>query len=500
MKKCACFFKKNYHYIILLLTFAATLCVTFSADLFGDDYFYMKPAVSSFPVILQFLKWHILKCNGRTLVHIFVLIFLRNSVTVTAWRILSVAAMTALCWFIPRLLFNDQKLFRLGVCAASFVLMTVRPNMYNQPVYWLTGSINYLFPILLLVVIMFISLKKENSKWLFPLAFLCGATVEQIGMMCIGWFVLLIINEKISRKKLSRHFFGCLVFSIVGFLTIVFSPGTFTRMTNQDGLNDQSYFTVLLAMARKNWLDNISIYIMIILLSVSFCIWSYHFRKKNRFTGFVAKIAMPVFAVLFVLNSMLRVCVTFCGMFLQKEIDFGEKTNRFFLILWFMYFALFVFLSLYSAVLIYTEKHDFIPIIALILAYGSQFMMVITKTVLFRTCFPAIIFFAIYLAYSYAVFANGILKSKPNEKNGKLLNLGRAAVCIACAFACIFQMYFGVNGDCLFKEDKQSIKPYSHEEMEQMLDQMDISIKEYYSSENSDLKLKYDPYDFSLYK
>ena len=89
MKKCACLFKNNYHYIILLLTFAAILCVTLSADLFGDDYFYMKPAVSSFPVVLQFLKWHILKCNGRTLVHIFVLIFLRNSVTVTVWRILS---------------------------------------------------------------------------------------------------------------------------------------------------------------------------------------------------------------------------------------------------------------------------------------------------------------------------------------------------------------------------------------------------------------------------
>ena len=42
MKKCACFFKNNYHYIILLLTFAAILCVTLSADLFGDDYFYMK--------------------------------------------------------------------------------------------------------------------------------------------------------------------------------------------------------------------------------------------------------------------------------------------------------------------------------------------------------------------------------------------------------------------------------------------------------------------------
>ena len=54
MKKCACFFKNNYHYIILLLTFAAILCVTLSADLFGDDYFYMKPAVSSFSVVLQF--------------------------------------------------------------------------------------------------------------------------------------------------------------------------------------------------------------------------------------------------------------------------------------------------------------------------------------------------------------------------------------------------------------------------------------------------------------
>ena len=74
------------------------------------------------------------------------------------------------------------------------------------------------------------------------------------------------------------------------------------------------------------------------------------------------------------------------------------------------------------------------------------------------------------------------------------------AVCIACIFACVFQLHLGVKGDCLFKEDKQSIKPYNREEMEQMLDQMDISIKEYYSSENSDLKLKYDPYDFSLYK
>ncbi len=500
MKKCACFFKNNYHYIILLLTFAAILCVTLSADLFGDDYFYMKPAVSSFPVVLQFLKWHILKCNGRTLVHIFVLIFLRNSVTVTVWRILSAAAMTALCWFISRLFFDDKKLFRLGVCAASFVLMTVRPNMYNQSVYWLTGSTNYLFPILLLVIIMFISLKKENSKWLFPLAFICGATVEQIGMMCIGWFVLLIINEKISRNKFNKHFLGCIVFSIVGFLTIVFSPGTFTRMTNQGELNEQSFFTVLLAMARKNWLDNISIYIMIILLSVSFSIWSYRFRKKNRFTRTVAGIVMPIFAVLFVLNSLLRFYVTFYGMFLQREIDFGEKTNSIFLILWIIYFALFVFLSLYSAVLIYTEKNDFVPIVALILAYGSQLMMVMTKTVLFRTCFPAIIFFAIYLVYSYAVFANKILKSELTERCGKLLNLGRIAVCIACIFACVFQLHLGVKGDCLFKEDKQSIKPYNREEMEQMLDQMDISIKEYYSSENSDLKLKYDPYDFSLYK
>ena len=198
------------------------------------------------------------------------------------------------------------------------------------------------------------TLKKENSKWLFPLAFICGATVEQIGMMCIGWFVLLIINEKISRNKFNKHFLGCIVFSIVGFLTNVFSPGTFTRMTNQGELNEQSFFTVLLAMARKNWLDNISIYIMIILLSVSFCIWAYRFRKKNRFTCTVAGIVMPIFAVLFVLNSLLRFYVTFYGMFLQREIDFGEKTNSIFLILWIIYFALFVFLSLYSAVLIYT--------------------------------------------------------------------------------------------------------------------------------------------------
>lgn len=497
MKKCICFLKNNYHYIVLLITLIATMFVTFSAELFGDDFFYMKPAISSSNVILQFLKWHLMKCNGRTIAHFFVLLFLRNNFMINLWRILSAIALTLLCWLIPKLLFTEQNIFKLGVCVTSFTLMTVRPNMFNQSVYWLTGSFNYLFPILFLIIIMIISLKKPRSKWLLPLSFFGGATVEQIGMMCVGWFVLLFLNNLINKKTFSRNNFACILLSALGFLTIVFSPGTSARITNQSSLNNQSFWDITLTMARKNWLDNISLYVMICLLSLAFCIWAFHFREKNRFTGFIGKFLMPIFAVLFVLNTVLRIYVTFCEMILQRDIDFSAKTNRILLLLWTVYFILFVFLSLYSAILIYIEKKNFIPAFSLILAYGSQFMMILTKTVIFRTCFPAIIFFAIYLTYSYAVFLNKVFTAKQFKMIHKI---SKALVCLACIIACAFQLYSGVYGECLFHEEPEIVKPYNQVEMEQMLLKTEKSIKEYYSSENSDLKIKYDYTDFSLYK
>lgn len=499
MKKCIRFLKNNYHYFVLFLTFAVTLCVSLSATLYGDDYFYMNPAVSSFPVILQFLKWHILKCNGRTLIHIFVIMFLRNNVTITLGKILCALGITSVCILVPKMLFKDGNRYRIAVCAASFILMTVRPNMFNQNVYWLTGSFNYLFPIIFLLIIMLISVKNRHSVWLLPMSFFGGATMEQIGMMCIGWFVLLLLDELIRNKSFDKKIFSCTLLSVIGYATVIFSPGTFSRFENQSGLNTQSFATILLTLARKNWFDNISLYVMITLLAFSACFWAYHFRKANRFTALVAKVGIPMLTILFLMNTALRAYLTFFGMILGRDIHFQEKLNSAIMCLWILYAVLFTLMTIYSGVMIYVKKGEFIPTASLILALGSQLMMVITKTVLFRACFPAIITFTIYIVYTAVCLGKQFILTRPAKKKS-VKSLVKAGIIAACFVACIFQLYSGLYGDCLFVEDKQIVKPHSPQEMQELTDNMDVAMKEYYSSENSDLKIKYDATDFSLYK
>ena len=499
MKKITRFLTNNYHFIIAFFTLAVSLCISFSADLFGDDYFYMKPAVSSWAVILQFLKWHIMNCNGRTLVHAFIILFLRNKFTVTLWRILCGLGFTSLCFLISKLVFRNGNRYKFGVCVASFILMTIRTNMYNQSVYWLTGSFNYLFPLIFLLVIMLISTKNHNSKWLIPLAFLGGATMEQSGMMCIGWFVLLILDELIETRKINKNFLVCSLFSVAGYLTIVFSPGTFTRITTQSTTNEKNFATILLTMARKNWLDNVSIYVMISLLALTLCFWTIHFRKANKFSGIIAKFITPLFFTLFLMNSVLRVYLTLSGMVFGKDVTFSKTFNFTIMSLWLIYFALFVLLTAYSGVMIYLKNGESIPVVSLILGIDSQFMMVILKTVISRACFPAIIMFAIFLTYSTVYFASEFSKKKI-FKLKHTESLLKAGVCVVCTVSCLFQLYSGVFGECLFVEEEKTFSPFSSEEMHQLTDSMEVNLKNYYSSEDSDLKIKYDAMDFSLYK
>ena len=128
--------------------------------------------------------------NGRLLVHVFVILMLRNKFTFVLWKILTVAGLVAYCDLIAKMASASREQYRSAIMTVIFFFMTI-VNIYTYSIYWLTGSFNYFYPMLFLLALMYLSRKKPGSPALIPLALLCGATTEQVGIMCIGWFFLL---------------------------------------------------------------------------------------------------------------------------------------------------------------------------------------------------------------------------------------------------------------------------------------------------------------------
>ena len=105
MKKIKNFIIDNYHIAALVLMFLSIGFVMIHNGYWLDDYRYMRPALCDWKVVFQFLKWHILNYNGRTIVHFFVILFLRYKYSLLAWRIICTAVICASCVFISKITF-----------------------------------------------------------------------------------------------------------------------------------------------------------------------------------------------------------------------------------------------------------------------------------------------------------------------------------------------------------------------------------------------------------
>ncbi len=501
------FFKEitsRYHLWVMLIMFIATFGVVLSADFLPDDYFYMQPAVSSAQVWLQFMKWHMTECNGRTLIHAIVLLLLRNNVTQFIWRVLCPLGFVLMCVFASKMLFEQKNDYRIGICVGTFLLMTIRPNLFNTNVYFLTGWCNYCLPIFLLTATMFLSVKNVDSKWLLALAFLGGATMEQTGMMFIGWFTLLFLHELISNKRFNRNVLVSVILSVAGYLSVILSPGTLARIKLQSTLEKRGVLTDLLIMVRKLWIDNLSMYVLVFAMLFAVCFWLVYFNRKTRKGKAFSITVCSVLFILFVANTLLKVYLMLNDAIFGNEIVFSNKVNSLIMCLWILYAVLFIGSLLYSGAMIYIKLHNLVVPAVLILGGGSQILTSLTGTLVFRVCFPGICCFIIFCVFSIVYAINEI--TQLNEKQRWVKNKKRPMKAIkvllvcACFVGCLFQFYSGVFGECLFKTEKQHITPMTSEEMTEMTTMREKQMTDYYGSGNADLDITYDPTNFSLYK
>lgn len=495
------FLTENYHYVALAAFILTNIFIIFRLGIATDDLWYRKVAVCSPSVISQYLRWHFQKENGRLLAHFLAVLFLRNKVTFWIWKIIMIFATSIFCILTAKLISKDKRQYKSSVVITVFLFMTVITDIYTGSVYWLTGSFNYFFPILVLLSVIWLSSKKPTSPFLPILGFLCGLTMEQTGLMVVGWFVLMLSDYIIKEKKISIFYVACILSSAIGYALVIFSPATSTRAGNQGFQGIKDILINILKVIRRNWIDNISVMFLMSLVVISVCWWLYKFNCKKSYRK-ITVIAIVYMIAFDVINYAFKIFLYISEAFLCNKITLPQSANYIICFFWMLYFAVLSVSAVYVIIKIYLEKKQFLVCATAVLAVGSQIMMGASNFAPKRTAFSGISMFMFFVIYSL----NCMNESIKGSKSQRLKNidqkkvLKKALVCSACVFACLYQIVFFKVFGYMYKDfDSEKYCPMDSVAMAAETDAKELQNIKFYSSPDSVWNKEYNLFDFSLY-
>ena len=207
----------------------------------SDDYWYSTFWDQGLMHYLELMEYHYREVNGRMLVHVLAHIVLHFS----SWAY--VVMCCGLCvlgsWIVADASGDRPGRFHVVLCMMLIGIFCMPLGIFNQGLMWISASCNYLFPVILICGLTV--LLEHRSRWAVLLAFLSGATTEQMGLAAVALCGFYLIRGVLNGNGI-RHSVGCLAMSMTGVLTIFLSPATQNRTENSlswDGL--QEFFEIL---------------------------------------------------------------------------------------------------------------------------------------------------------------------------------------------------------------------------------------------------------------
>lgn len=381
-----------------------TFLVMRYVKLYGDDYFYGTFWAQGWDSFCEANKNHYLYSNGRAIVHMLDAITLQWPPLV--WQILNCAMLGALVFLgVRTVLPASGKNFAQVFCGAAVLcamILYLDIRVTNQSVYWETGSWNYIYPFVLLLGTWVVLERRRNGKGnpvaLSVLALLSAATTEQNAMMTVGLvFLYLADSWWIRREKADRAMLWALGFAVFGALTVLAAPSQWTRFADeQQGRAEVSMGELLVNnFKEQGTLFFTGVYMkpyqtMALAGSIIF-LFSVSNRLKLVWNVLVKMLAVLGFAVI-------GMVFYFSGEYdepivhrtLACVLIFGYHLVSGAILFWYM--------------LKYRPKQYCIPLITVILAAGSQIMMLVSPMFGSRTVLCAIFLMGIYAAFMVVHF------------------------------------------------------------------------------------------------
>lgn len=456
---------------VLSFSVAAIVCFISlkNIGLFNDDNFYKQAAVCDFNIICQFFKWHIRFFNGRTLVHVFAMIFLKFKYGLLLWKIFISSCVGTLCILISDIA-NIKSKTKTSAFLVVFFFFSVIPYMFADSVYWLTGSFNYFFPSFIIVLLYYFILKEKNIFLTAVLSFLCGASTEQTGLMCVGLLFLLVFNNFIKNKKLPLYDSVNFLMSVLGYLTVILSPGTFRRLDTQSNVTVSSFLYNTLNIIKTVWLANPYVSIIIFSLSILSAAILIKYTKKNRLFGIICRV-LSAFLIIFSVLNFISTVFPSINSRLALTVD-NSLYNTTAMIIMITFMLLFFICIVISSIITIIYEKDLTAFACLCLAAGSQLMLAVSQNIMLRTAFPAIVWIILLVVYFInLVFPSKILNNNIIRFVFPAITIG---VCVLHSFLALINAVPSNNID---------FAKLSEEEMNNFTLTAESQYNEYYTSE-----------------
>ena len=247
------FIKKYKPEILLVFFIFLTLVFTHMNTFIANDdipyslYFRTSNRVTSIFGIMKNQIFDYSHISSRIIIHSvvqFLLMFGKN-----LWSILNPLCIVIFIVYACKLslLFNnDKKNVNYILIIISTVLYLLLFS-YKRIIYWVAGSVNYVWPGTLLMIILyyyykygFCKYKLVNTFVIFFLSMLCECTMVFMITFVIGNFII----EWYQKKKINSDYFFYFL-GLLGSLIILLSPSTGLRMSADDIWNNLSLFDKL---------------------------------------------------------------------------------------------------------------------------------------------------------------------------------------------------------------------------------------------------------------
>lgn len=350
-------FADYYHFVFLFLFFIMQIYLHKNIYLYGDDFYY-----GSF-FKLDFWQLHIdhyLSVNGRALIHFLASLILYFDIFL--FRIINPFLIIILIYFLSKLVAsnhssNNKETFKKLITFSIMLFCLIDIEVSNGSIYWATGSMNYLLPITLnVMLIYFVQKSVTNNKFsyfTFFLIFIASITTEQSCMVSFGFIILIVLFNYFSKNTIPKFAYSYILISFIGLLLVVLAPGNFSRMSvygNTDYFYNIIYVAVLI-FYKKNFIFFHTVLALTILFNI-----------ENIFSRADIRKYIKIMLVFYIFTALFRNVYT--------------SDSTIFTIMLFIATTLYLFSIITVLYFLFKEKKYHISIIAFILAVGSQLMLI----------------------------------------------------------------------------------------------------------------------------
>lgn len=314
---------------------------------------------------------HYLHDNGRFIVHVLVTIFL--ALPKAMWRTVNSLLLGLFVYFGSRVILrNSNALLQNITCLVLLCsgVLALDISITRESVYWLTGSLNYVYPIVLLMFYWYLLERKGNKTLIAVTAFLSAATTEQNAMMTAG-LSFLYLTHNIRQKRNKESLVTGFISSIAGMCTVLLSPSVLARysLENKKAI---PLADLLRSNIKLQWVNFFSaehtilyqlIFIVISCLFILSC-KSMLTRKERIFAGALSGFAIAEIALIDMLSKQ------------QSNVMTPDKLLCISIIS--VYYIILVSFSMYILFRHKPMDNYYIPLFALALCFGSQLMMIVS--------------------------------------------------------------------------------------------------------------------------